>query len=485
MKRWCALYIPELWLQWCVKRSTRTNPLAHPVVVVLEKGDDAPIVSLNKVAFKAGLRKGMSLALARSSQGCADLEVLHCDKATRREVGEQVAKALETWTPWVEISAEYPGVFLVDPRGMDDFWGSHRAWLEQIRMGVEYALGLRHLRGVIGWSREGVSILARLSREDIDLMTREDEQRQLAKVALIRAKWLSGKTLQGFHDVGVETVADLLRLEEASVRERLGEEAATLHRALSRMGAGQKPLQPHRALAPISTRDEIAWQVERAEHCHRAIARVLETLKQEASMRREELLEVSIRLEDRDGQGVTLDARASSATNTLSYWERVLMEKLRNTRFIHKIEVIEAHAVTARRAATAQLLAATTRDYDAGEDALSQLRATFGEHAVRVASVAPSPFPEEQTSLRRPGKLRQPAPKRRQDSRWRPWVRVVSARPSRTNTPPRAGADVHDVSDPWRGIWRRYHQERPVTGAAPRWLVEDRKHGVYWHLGFA
>ena len=117
-------------------------------VVVLEKGDDAPIVSLNKVAFKAGLRKGMSLALARSSQGCADLEVLHCDKATRREVGEQVAKALETWTPWVEISAEYPGVFLVDPRGMDDFWGSHRAWLEQIRMGVEYALGLRHLRDV-------------------------------------------------------------------------------------------------------------------------------------------------------------------------------------------------------------------------------------------------------------------------------------------------------------------------------------------------
>ena len=486
MKRWCALFIPELWLQWCVQHSaTSSTSSDHPAVVVFERDSDAGIVNLNRAAFDAGLRKGMSVALARSSAGCAELEVHHCDKNKRREVGAQIAKTLEMWTPWVEISAAYPGVFLIDPRGMDDFWGSHHAWLEHIRMGLKYALGLCGSRGVIGWSRESVSILVRLHREDLEFASKEEERALLSRVPLIRAKWLPASTRQGFRDVGLETVADLLRLDEASVRERLGQEAAALHRALSRTGAGQSPLQPHRELGPISTRDELEWQIGRAENCKRAIARVLKTLEQEARARREELLEVSIRLENRDGVGVTLEARASRATNSLAYWERVLMQKLRSARFEHAIEVLEAHAVTARRAASARLLASTARDLDAGEDVLAQLRATFGERSVCVASIDASPFPEEQTSLRRPGKLREPSPRRRRDPRWQPWVRVVSTRPPLTRQAPHRSSDIHDVSDPWRGIWRRYYQERAVAGAAPRWVVEDRKRGVFWHLGFA
>ena len=218
MERWSAVFIPGLWLQWCM-RSAGSNTSEHPNIVVFGAGDDAPIEQLDRAAVRVGLRRGMSLALAKSC--CPDAVVHRCDKRMRDEAREAIATALHTWTPKVEPSSTHPGVFLLDPSGMHNFWGSHETWFSEVRRGLRYALGLGHARGVVGWSREGVCLLARLHRGDLDIEDRSSEHRLLAQIPLVRAGWLSPRTRQGFHDVGVETVADLLRLQEASVRERL------------------------------------------------------------------------------------------------------------------------------------------------------------------------------------------------------------------------------------------------------------------------
>lgn len=482
MERWSAVFIPGLWLQWCM-RSAGPNTSERPNIVVFGAGDDAPIEQLDRAAVRAGLRRGMSLALAKSC--CPDVVVHRCDKRTRDEAREAIATALHTWTPKVEPSSTHPGVFLLDPSGMHNFWGSHETWFSEIRRGLRYAIGLGHARGVVGWSREGVCLLARLHRGDLDIEDRSSEHRLLAQIPLVRAGWLSPRTRQGFHDVGVETVADLLRLQEASVRERLGEEAAGFHRALSTTGAGQPPLKPHHIEEALSVRSELDWQLEHLDACQHAIFRALRTLERRALERREELLEVSIRLEDREGVGVTLEARSTRPTNDLDYWERVLGEKLQHCNLDRRIDVIEASATTARRRATSQTLTKAACDLDAGQRALEQIEATFGRGCVGVLAPRDSPFIEEQTRVERWRALREPSPPSRRGSGVKRWARVLLTSPSRVSRTPSRRSDVHLASDPWRGIWRRYHQERQGSSQNPRLIIEDRKSGAFWLFGFA
>ena len=222
----------------------------RPVAVVEEDKPLSPILWLNAVAVKGGIRPGMKYAAALSLD-----RGLCAGTVSEEEVGaavRQVHGALDRFSPRVEPSAEEPGIFWVDAGGLDRLYASLEDWAGQMHAALS---GLELPASIaVGFGRFGTYAVAKARDAVAVLPTMAAEDAESRKVRLLDLQ-LEPKLRERLDKLAVYTVGDFLALPGERIARHLGEQA----RALYRFAAGDRslPLQPRGLSEPLRARMEL------------------------------------------------------------------------------------------------------------------------------------------------------------------------------------------------------------------------------------
>lgn len=396
-RRIACLELPELPLQILLRDHPHWR--GHPVALVPEDAPQAPLVRVNRAARKLRLRTGMRYGAARSL--VPDLRAGVVPPGRVDAVVDELTRALRTFSPHVEADRERPGVFFVDPDGLDGLYGDDATWAETVHRYLEGRGFLASL--VVGFDRGLAQALAQhryaaMARTPLVAGSPEDEADQAAAIPLGHLD-LDPELRDGLELLGVDRLGAMMALSGAELVDRFGAPAAD---AVARFGAlapanrgrtdtrSVLPVQGERVVDPVTTTTQV-------DPPDRDLGRLLFTLKgllheavRQSVARHQAVaaLDVALTLERygpvADDPRVT--TRITPAEPTAD--ERVLLELLRlrlgELSLPTPVEELSLSVVGA--AATGDQLAfwegAGGRDRRAGDRALARVRALFGDDAV-------------------------------------------------------------------------------------------------------
>lgn len=253
MDRLACVDLPFLPLQILLRREQSWR--SCPAAVVESDAPQAFILSVNRIARRLGVLPGMryaaALGLARELRA-AVVSASEIEQCVQEVVGE-----LRNFSPGVEPSEDEPGVFWIDARGLDRLIPSYEEWGRSIQERLQQQDLLATV--VVGFSHFGTYAAARFQESGASASSRrgrlqvfgesQDEFTQVQKTPLAQLR-IDPATRDTFAKLGVKTVADLLSLPAAGVRQRFGEDLGLLLKLARRSQdipfAGQKPCLPLR-----------------------------------------------------------------------------------------------------------------------------------------------------------------------------------------------------------------------------------------------
>lgn len=342
---------------------------------------------------------------------CADVPALREGLVSARALDDpRVTGAIDalfdrllTFSPHVEPSLAEPGLFWLDPNGLEPVHGDLARWTR----GVHSTLTGTHrtVSVVAGFQRGRIYALARAHPGPRVLRNAAEEARLTARVPLARLSVLAPALRDELALLGVHTVGDLLRLPITQVRVRYGAEAARVHDFLA--GRTWSPLVPRAPAEPVTVEVEIeppdADPARLLFGLKGALHRAADALaaKHEAIV----ALEFALHLERPAPDGArTHEERIEAASPTLDVAQLVELVRLRLAAVslaapvAHVTATVERTRVYARQTALLCDLTGTTayesRDLDAAARALARLRASLGHHAVTRARLRDAHLPE-------------------------------------------------------------------------------------------
>lgn len=388
MDRTACADLPAFALQLLLKRHPDWR--AHPAAVVEAETPQAPVLSVNRAARKAGVLPGMRYAAALSMA-----PGLRAGAVARSEVGEAVAslaERLRRFTPNVEPSGDEPGVFWLDARGLEPLFGSLSAWAERIHAAI--ADDGFHASLVVGFGRFGAWALARAYR-GVHVVGSVEEERTAARAVRLERLALPPAARDGLAKLGVRTVGDLMDLPQDGTGLRYGPEARRLHRMAT--GDLAVPLQPARPDPPAARRVILDDPVADTALVLALVEREIPSLLREVERKGRALaaLELGFRFE-RMGDHVET-VRAAAPTLSPERVLELVRLRLETARSLpDRVAEIVLLAEEAEPAARqTQLFAEKRRDLEAANRALARVRAQLGEAAVAVARLRDAHLPEE------------------------------------------------------------------------------------------
>jgi len=398
MDRLACVEVPDLLLQ----RALQDHPdwAGLPVAVVAEDRPLAPILQVDREAWRQGIRPGMRYAAALGL-----VPALRGEAASARRLDlarDRLHRVLSAFSPAVEPSRDHPGTLWADVRGLQRIFPSANAWAHAVREALDRE-GYRS-SVVVGFSRFATWMLARTDPGVLAFRTRDREREALAGVPLARVP-LSPDRLAALEVLGIRTLGDLRRLPREDLAARFGAEVEGLHRAAS--GEGEEPLRPVPVADPLREAEDLEEREEDPDRLLFRAKRLLDRILGRLAMQGLALGSLQVRwtlddllLPPGDGSpdpGVRLWTvrPAEPATSGLPV---LALLRLRLESFPLPAPVrglaLEASAVPLP-SGQLRLFRETRRDPAAAQQALARLRARFGEGAVVGPRLQDAWLPEE------------------------------------------------------------------------------------------
>jgi protein ImuB len=382
--------VPALALQLVLRAHPEWS--GDPVVVVEDDRPHAPILWSNRAAREHRIRRGTSFSQAKALSATLHAEVVS-EPALEAAI-DTLFELLIAFCPSVEPVLVQPGLFWLDPQGMDGLFGSRERWAERVH---DKLRGERFFSAVVvGFARARAFALACTRTGPFVVRDQEQEQALSARVSLERLG-IAPKLRDELALLDIHTVGELLALPVAQLRVRYGEQAARLHDFLS--GKAWAPLLPRIPVAPL----RVELEVEPPDDdCARLLFGLKAALHQSTERLRTEhhaitALDLLLELE-RVGGGNTRHERIETAAPTLDVVQLVDLLRLRlanvalGARVERIVTTIEHTRVHPRQLAIAQ--GDKPRDLEAAARAIARLRATFGPDAVTCARLCDAYLPE-------------------------------------------------------------------------------------------
>lgn len=450
---------------------------ALPVAVVEDDRPQAPVLYVNALARRAGVRAGQRYATALALDRHLRAGIVsrsHIDRGIRA-----LADRLRRYAPRVEPSTDTPGVFWLDVGGFGRLYPSLHTWADEVRKALQRV----EMRSsvAVGFSRFGVYALAISHRAVVVCASAGEERAAVRRVPLGRLD-LDPSVRDRLLALGIDTVGDFVRLPGEGIRARFGDAAGTLHQ----LAAGQRcaPLVP----APAEEIHERAIDFDAPErHVERLIfivKRLVDGLAAALVHRALAVVELALHL--------TLDDRTARvervrpAAPTLDVTQLLTLVRLRLDTLRLSSGIVTMRIVADVCPATAdqrRLFAAQTRHgTEAANQALARVRAECGERSVVRARLCDAHLPAARFVWE--PILRVPARSAPRVVAARPLVRRIYTTPVPigeafcSDSPRRLGPYV--VSGGWwtdregRGVQRDYYFVHTPRGDL-WWLYSDRR----------
>lgn len=411
--RIACVHLPELPLQILLKAQPQWRP--GPVAVVPEDRPEAPLLHLNQVAWRAGLRPGMRYGAAK--QLIPDLRAAPVGEGVVQALAAELTQGFHAFSPKVEgpqTGGPYDlGTFYLDPSGLSHIYPSTKDWGTAIG---SYLKG-RGLRGavVICDGRSRALALARVgppqngSRVSVRVSSSPEETDARLKHVLLEALPIAPTLRAAFDQLALRTVGELLALDIGELACRLGREAAALHAALS--GDQQLPLQPTPQEEPL----RVVFDVEPPDADQTRLLfqmkAALHGLLAEVESTGQVLTGLRVQLRFESCSSITPDTRSAHesvqeqrieparGTRDLMMVVELLRLRLASWSLPGAVESVSLEAETAHAEGDQlHMFACPKRDPESANRALARLRAAFGEAAVTRPILRDAHLPEARFS---------------------------------------------------------------------------------------
>ncbi len=257
----------------------RSEPeLRSEVLAILEgSGDTARVVAATRLARKAGLRPGLTLAQARSRM--PKLVARERDDQCERAAQEALLEAAEGFSPRVEDAG--PGIAYLDVQGLDRRLpgDAPERDLGRALAAAAEAAGLPARVGIAG-----SKLAARVAAESgpVTVVPPGEEAGFLAPLPLARLapEIAAASRLERW---GIRAIGDLARLPEAEVVSRLGPLGQDLHRMAR--GIDPRPLVPRQPPPSFREGMSLEWPLVALEPFLFILRSALERLGQRLAAR--------------------------------------------------------------------------------------------------------------------------------------------------------------------------------------------------------
>jgi protein ImuB len=385
-RRIACVDLPALPLQLVLRAHPEWRE--DPVVVVEGETALAPVLWANRPARVQRIVRGLRFGQAQSLAARVHAAVVEPSEIERALT--EVRDVLIRLSPSVESFREQPGVFWLDPNGLERLHANVEIWAARVAERLD-VLGFAPAV-VVGWHPFRALAIARLGRRTRVLASPDVERGESARVPL--ARLADVKVAADMHVLGIATLGDFLRLPRGGLHERYGEKAVALHDLFS--GRAWTPFRPDRREEPC----RIEVPVEPPDDDP---ARLLFGIKAALHPRIEQLGArgrgvAALLLEMQLDHAPAHRERIEAASPTLDVARLLDLVRLRLASLTlaapveHVTIEIESRTIHARQ--SSWLPASTRRDRVAGARAFARLSAAFGEGAVTRARLLAEHLPE-------------------------------------------------------------------------------------------
>jgi protein ImuB len=442
--------VPALPLQLAWQRQPAWR--AYPSVVVDEDRPGGRVSWACPRARAAHILPGHQYSHALSL--CDQLRAQVVSPMAIVQATDRIAQALHEVSPGVQRVEHQPGTFWLDGSGLERlFAGAQPAgvvWGEAAarvlaRLGFDASV-------VVGFSRFATCAVARSMGTGVKVFDRDSEERAVARAVALDRLELPPRLRDSLARLGVTTVGQMVALPGGGILERFGKEAHQLYQ----LAAGEKwdPLVPEPPPECPFERvllDDDEHDLERLLFAIKAaVDRLLQRLAGQVRAVTTLYLELSLRFAVGDVRR-RCDCLKPAAP-TLEVLSLLRLVRLRLEGQPPEVGVVElkvwADSVLATREQLALFGQRPRRDLRAAEDAIAQVRAELGDHAVVTAVLKNGHLPEASFAWERFARMKAPG-SRRQTSMERvalarPLVRRLLVKPERL-----APRSAHVRDDGW------------------------------------
>jgi protein ImuB len=403
-ERLACVDLPALPLQLVLRSHPEWRE--DPVVVVEDDRPLARVLWANRNASSRRILRGMRFAEAQSL-----VARLRGVVVAAREVDEAldvVLTALLGFSPRVEPSPSWPGVFWLDPNGLEKLHGNLGRWASVVhrRLGeLGFVAAV-----VVGTKRYGAFALARTRTGPHVFEDPAAEAREASRVPLSSLD-LSSRLLEEMEVLSVTTLGDFLALPAEGLAVRYGEEARALHELAS--GSAWTPLMPVVVPEPVRGGIEVDPPDDDATRLLFGIKHVLHGALDRVAARSEGATAIVITFSlDHDTPRRERIEAAAPTLDVLKLSDLVRL-RLSSITFPAPVEhvTVEVESVPLQAGQLELFLESRKRDLAAAAGALARVRAAFGDSSVARARLVEACLPEARY-------------------RWEPLPELREARPS-------------------------------------------------------
>ena len=476
------------------------------------------VLEASESALSAGIFRGMRYGAA---MGLAPGLRAYVHDPQRVRLGhERLSMFLESFSPLVEWSSAFPGVFWLRSRGLSALWSSSSAWSRAVLV----ALRMRGFRvGVVcGFSRFGTMICARALQDGGHVFALESEERSRMGEVPMASLGFPVRVVEELSALGCVTAGDLQRLPVGDVRLRYGEESAFLvSLAQGRRDVQARAWSPARVFKasvdldePLSDASSLLFRLRPL--LESVFSQLEASLLEASSMSLELVLDWPRRLDEEllsrvsslsmvPGEPLRLWLSPSSPSNDVLWWQELFRLRFERLSLVLGVKRVCVSASALPSSPSQGVLSVSSRVRDASSllAALSRVRAEFGDASVGVLEARDAHLPEARQGW---GELRELAPPSPAEGLGEAGALVMVRRVLSTPqgfspgfAPTQEGLSsalrarwgaVCESSTPWvtQGGWwvrevvREYRVVR-TTGGARLWVYWDARRGRWFLQG--
>jgi protein ImuB len=231
-----AIALPKLRLQLVLRRHAHWE--GSPVAVVADEGPEAPLLELDRVALRRGLRPGLRQGVARSL--VPDLRTAVVREAELEALESELVRGLQAFSPRIEpVPDEVGAAFFADPRGLERLFGGLDVWASSVH---RYLRARRLRASVVCGHHPWLALALARTGHRARVLASPEQERTEAEALSLRALGFAEKLCEPLEMLGIETLGGFLAIPSGELCTRFGRDAAELHRRHGERG--QLPLQP-------------------------------------------------------------------------------------------------------------------------------------------------------------------------------------------------------------------------------------------------
>lgn len=402
MDRWACIHVVGLPLQLLLKSHPDWQEL--PVAVVDEDRPQGEILSVNKSAFRLGIRPGQRFQEGLSLSG--ELRAQAVLPQTISDAVETLCQIFLQVTPHVEPAADEPGVFWLDASGLERLYGKTPSRIERDNalflwaQKIELLLKRAGFRAAIciGFERFGSYVVAKKGRLGTVIFDQATDERATAERILVHHLGFAPVTCAQLSKLGIYTVGEFLRLPAAAIERRWGEAAVRLWQWAQK--EHWLPLRPKVPVKPYWAELHLDDAEQNQERLLFLLKQLVDSLLPDVQARGEHVAEICFTFQlEETGKNLQKILRPASPTREPTELLGLLRLCLETLQFSSGVIRIELWLKGVRETGkNRELFDRPRRDLSAANRALGRIRAACGEASVVSAVLHDGHLPEAQYS---------------------------------------------------------------------------------------